>query len=540
MKFTDRMHNKSLQCAAVGQLLSMALLLIFVAATGSAHAQIAYPSFGDIGTVAGIGNINWMNTCCLIQGNGYTGDGGLATAAELNYPMAVAVDAAGNVYIADWQNNRIREVSASTGIIITVAGNGTAGYSGDGGPATSAQLNYPDGVAVDLAGNIFIADSFNNVVREVTFSASRGVQVITTVAGNGSQGYSGDGGPAIGAQLAAPWGLAVDADGNLYIADLGNFRIRMVSATTGNISTVAGNGDIYYNGDGVPATSASMNPVGVAVDASGNIYIADDFNNLIREVTASTGYISTVAGNGINGFSGDSGPATSAELNMPSGVAVDISGNIYIVDGGNERIRLVTASTGYISTLAGDGYTSASGDGGYSDLAELGGPEGVAVDLSGNTYIADMFNHRIRVVNGTPPSIPSLPTPTQPTLPVTSVAAPYESNVTVTVNGTSIAGDLNYTNHVECNSSGCRTVTIMYGDTVSAANDYTIGYAITMQDATSGALVECTILENGAAHFFSTTPGGQISFSVSGGTTLSGTCVATENGVVSPTYYMNF
>ncbi len=274
-----------------------------------------------------------------IAGNGtagYSGDGGPAASAELNSPSGVAVDFSGNIYIADYKNNRIRRVDAS-GVISTVAGKGTAGYSGDGGPASSAELSTPSGVAVDTSGNIYIADSSNNCVRKVDASG-----VISTVAGNGTAGYSGDGGPAVSAELSSPSGVAVDTSGNIYIADDKNNCIRKVDAS-GVISTVAGNETGGYSGDGGPATSAELStPSGVAVDASSNIYIADSSNNCIRKVDAS-GVISTVAGKGTGGYSGDGGPATSAQLNSPSGLAVDSSGNIYIADTTNYRVREVYA-----------------------------------------------------------------------------------------------------------------------------------------------------------------------------------------------------
>ena len=274
-------------------------------------------------------------------------------------------------------------------IISTVAGNGTGGYNGDGGTAINTSLYYPMGVAVDAVGNIFIVDQSNHRVRKVNTSG-----IISTVAGNGTGGYSGDGGAAINASLNYPMGVAVDAVGNIYIADQANYRIRKVGAN-GNISTVAGNGISGYSGDGGAATSASLNvPEGVAVDAVGNIFIADAGSHIIRKVNAS-GVISTVAGNGTEGFGGDGGAATSANLYQPFGVAVDAAGNIFIADTKNNRIRKVNNS-GVISTIAGNGTHGFSVDGGAATNASLYAPSGVAVDAFGNIYIADVGNHRIR------------------------------------------------------------------------------------------------------------------------------------------------
>jgi hypothetical protein len=258
------------------------------------------------------------------------------------------VDAAGNLYIADSGNNRIRKVTPG-GVISTVAGNGAGGCSGDGGPATSAQL-VPWGIAVDAVRNLYIADygAGHNRVRKVTPGG-----VISTVAGNGTYGSSGDGGPATSAQLQSPSGVAVDAAGNLYFAEYHGCRIRKVTPG-GVISTVAGNGAGGFSGDGGPATSARLDrPSGVAVDAAGNLYFADTNNHRIRKVTPG-GVISTVAGNGAAGFSGDGGPATSAQLYDPRGVAMDAAGNLYIADYGNDRIRKITPG-GAISTVAGNG-----------------------------------------------------------------------------------------------------------------------------------------------------------------------------------------
>jgi len=328
--------------------------------------------------------------------DGFSGDNGPATSAELGEPLNVAVDSAGNVYIADFSNNRIRVVS--NGVIVTVAGNGTVGFGGDDGPATSAELAGPLGVAVDSAGNVYIADFYNNRIRRLSGG------VITTVAGNGIASSNGDNGPATGAQLNLPQSIAVDAAGNLYISDAGSSRVYKVS--NGVITTVAGNGTAGFSGDNGPAAGAQLNlyESGLAVDSAGNLYIADTLNNRIRKVA--NGVITTVAGNGPLGlggaFSGDNGPAASAELGTPLGIAVDSAGNLYIADSLNGRIREV--SNGVITTVAGSGFGIGSGgigDSGPATSAVLIGPQGVAVDSHGNLYIADTGNNRIRkVVNG--------------------------------------------------------------------------------------------------------------------------------------------
>ncbi len=338
-----------------------------------------------------------------VAGNGtpeFSGDGGPATSASLTSPRGVFVDGSGVIYIADVNNHRIRKVDTS-GIISTVAGNGTAGFSGDGDPATSASLRVPHRVVVDVSGNIYIADELNHRIRKVDTSG-----IINTVAGNGTAGFSSDGGPATTASLNSPNGVFVDGLGNIYIADQGNHRIRKVD-TSGIISTVAGNGLASFSGDGGPATSARLNnPFGVFVDGLGNIYIADLDNHRIRKVDTS-GNISTVAGNGTATFSGDGGPATSASLNDPHDVFVDGLGNIYIADRGNHRIRKVDTS-GIISTVAGNGLASFSGDGGPATSASLISPDGVFVDGSSNIYIADLGNHRIRKVVEPPPTVTSI------------------------------------------------------------------------------------------------------------------------------------
>jgi len=342
-------------------------------------------------------------TCC------FGGDGGPATSAELSFPDGVFLDAAGDIFIADYSNNRVREVVASTGNIKTVAGNGTAGFSGDGGPATSAELSGPSGVFVDSAGDTFIADTGNSRIREVVASTGN----IKSVAGNGAAGFSGDGGPATSAELSRPSGVFVDSAGNIFIAEIGiplgdslslqakliNTRIREVVASTGNVKTVAGNGTSAFRGDGGLATSAELSePVGVFVDAAGNIFIADCRDNRVREVVASTGGIKTIAGNGTRGFSGDGGPAAGAELYEPDGVFMDAAGNIFIAETGDNRVREVVASTGNIQTVAGNGDGEFSGDGGLATSAALNDPESVFVDAAGNIFIADAGNNRVREV----------------------------------------------------------------------------------------------------------------------------------------------
>jgi sugar lactone lactonase YvrE len=320
------------------------------------------------------------------------GDGGPATNAHVQ-PWGIAVDNNGNIFIADYLGRRIRKVS-SNGTITTVAGGGPAD-PGDGGPAASAQLNAPGAVAVDGAGNLFIADGH---LRKVSAGG-----IITTVAGNGDSiacCFSGDGGPATSAALAQVTGVAVDGARNLFVADYNNHRIRKVSPE-GIITTVAGNGTQGFSGDGGPATSAELNqPRGVAVDAAGNLFIADAYNFSIRRVSLS-GIITTVAGDGTRGFSADGGPATSARLDYPTRVAVDASGSLFIADGG--RIRKVSPS-GIITTVAGNATlsfsaSSFSGDGGPAATAQLNRPNGVVSDASGNLFISDAGNHRVRKVS---------------------------------------------------------------------------------------------------------------------------------------------
>lgn len=437
---------------------------------------------------------------------GYSGDGGRATSAQLDlrFIAAVTVDTSGNVFIADSGNNRIRRVAAN-GVITTVAGNGTEGYSGDGGPATQAQLSAPRSIAVDSSGNLLIADRFrvrkistngiittvagkdsgspgdggpateallgeqlslasdqtgnfyiadlrNNRIRKVSAAGT-----ITTVAGNGNPGFSGDGGPAMNASIYFPYSIAVDKSGDLFIAEYQNARIRKVSVD-GAITTIAGNGGFGVAGDGGPATKATLlRPLGVAVNTDGDVFITGDLNgfpspirkisadgiintvmgslyyrgdfgdggpannvhiygayfiaadrqggffiaetfyNIVRKVS-SDGVITTVVGNGIGGFSGDGGPAIDAQVNYPTRLAVDASGNLYIADAANYRVRKVSPD-GIITTIAGNGSAGYSGDGGPATSAQLA-PHAVAVDASGNVFVSDFLNHIRKISSG--------------------------------------------------------------------------------------------------------------------------------------------
>ena len=319
-----------------------------------------------------------------------TSDGVQATTAALNGPFALAVDSAGNFYVAEWGSSRIRKVDTK-GVITTVAGTGTAGFGGDGGPAAKAQLSTPAGLALDSAGNLYIADFGNNRIRQVSSSGN-----IATVAGNGNFWYSGDGGAATSAQLNGPTGIAVDAGGNVYFADTLNHRVRKMSPD-GTITTVAGTGTGGFGGDGGAAGAAQLNhPFGLALDAAGNLYIADMQNHRVRQVRPD-GSITTAAGSATPGFGGDGGAPSSAQLNYPTGVAVDTAGNLYIAEHGNQRVRVV--SNGVITTLAGNGLGTYAGDGGAAAQASLNGPTGVAVDGSGNVFIADTGNNVIRMVS---------------------------------------------------------------------------------------------------------------------------------------------
>ncbi|MGE0126502.1 MAG: Ig-like domain-containing protein [Blastocatellales bacterium] len=328
---------------------------------------------------------------------GFSGDGGQSVAATFSGPLRPTFDSAGNLYICDFNNNRIRKI-APNGVITTIVGNGSRGFSGDGGQAVAAQINQPVSIAIDKDGNIYFADRGNERVRKVTVSTG----VITTVAGKGTAGFSGDNGSAADAQLSSPNAVAVDAAGNLYIADSSNNRIRKVTANTQVITTIAGTGTAGFSGDNGAATSATLRgPFDAKLDSAGDIYISDNGNNRIRKITASSGVINTIAGTGSTVFNGDNIPATNAALGNVLGMALDSAKNIFLSDVTNFRIRRIAADTGVIATIAGGGGSGFSPDGSAAVGARLNNVQGLAVDPMGAVYFSETNSVRIRrIVSG--------------------------------------------------------------------------------------------------------------------------------------------
>ena len=334
-----------------------------------------------------------MTTAVGTGAKGFAGDGGPASAALLNGPFDVAFDCAGNLYFSDTFNHRIRRVDAGTGTITTVAGNGQPGYAGDGGPAVRASLNEPYGIAIDRAGNIFVADRLNRRVRRI--DAAQGT--ITTLAGTGEAAYSGDGGLAARAGLAEPNGLALDAEErHLYIADVADHRVRIVDLSSGTIATFAGTGQPEHGGDGGLATEARVfGARAVKLGPDGTVYILERQGSSLRAVDPATGIISTIAGTTGRGYSGDDGPALAAVFDAPKEMAIDPDGNILVVDTENHAIRLIDRKTAIVTTIAG-GRQGAGGDGGSATEAGLDRPHGAVVGPDGAIYIGDTNNHRIR------------------------------------------------------------------------------------------------------------------------------------------------
>jgi len=446
---------------------------------------------------AGITVFGVINTVAGNGSIGYSGDGEAATNASLDNPYRVAVDSSGNLFFDDLDNQRIRRVDAVTGIITTVAGNGNIGYSGDGGAATNATLNSPTAVELDGSGNLFIADYGNSCIRRV--DAVTGI--ITTVAGDGNAGYNGDGRAATSARLKFPYGVALDSVGNLFIADSGNQRIRRVDAVTGFITTVAGNGIIGFSGDGGAATNAMLNgPFSAALDRAGNLFIADFYNARIRRVEAATGIITTVAGTGLSGYSGDGVVATTTKLFGPFSVALDSAGNLFIADWFNYRIRRVDADTGIITTAAGNGNAGYSGDGGVATNASLNDPTGVAVDPVGNLFIDDLSNNRIRRVAVAACTFTVTVNDTEPP----SIICPTNI-VTSTTAGTCVASDVTWTVTaadnctnvtVSCTpASGSSfpkgTTTVVCTATDSSGNTNSCSFTVTVNDMQPPVISTC-------------------------------------------------
>jgi sugar lactone lactonase YvrE len=423
-----------------------------------------------------------------------------ATTLPLMLPSAIAFDAAGDLYFADAGEHTVRMLSTA-GAITTVAGTGVQGYAGDNGPATAAELDSPAGLALDAAGDLYIADSHNHRVREV--SAAGGT--ITTIAGTGAAGFSGDGGAATAAQLDLPTALVVDAAGDVVVADTNNHRVRRIAAGTGTITTVAGNGVEGYSGDGGAAAAAAIDsPDGLAEDASGNLYLADTHNGRVRVVSAATGNISTIAGAGIVGgnvqsFGGDGGAATAAGLALPHGLTLDAAGNLYVADSANQRIRRISPA-GVITTVAGQGTEAFAGDGAPAVAASLDSPRAVAMSLGGLVTLADSGNQRVRQIDALPapgPDIHTLvgigtTTPGTLLLSGPSVTAHGSGVVTATLStATNATGDVTF-----LDTSGATTVIVgvlsLSVDAASlstgmlAAGSHSI-VAVYVGDATHGA-----------------------------------------------------
>jgi trimeric autotransporter adhesin len=352
-------------------------------------SSLSYAQTGSISTYAGNGSLV------------FSGDSGPATNASIYQPYGLAVDAIGNLYVADSGHSRIRRVDVSTGIITTAAGTGVFGYSGDGGPATAAQLGTPYDVKLDAPGNLFICDANDHHVRRV----DSGTGIITTVAGTGAMGLCGSSTSSGNSVNLIASGLAIDLAGNIYVGDVVSHQIHRIDAVSGVVTTIAGIGVAGFSGDGGPAVSAALNtPAALAFDSSGNLYVSDGQNYRVRKIDAVTGIITTVVGNGTSTFNGDGIPATGASLGFPGQLAFDPSGNLIFADATNYRVRMVDASTGLVWTIAGSGrppnQSGTIGDGGPALSAQLNLPVGLAMSSStGALFVAEWSSERVRRVS---------------------------------------------------------------------------------------------------------------------------------------------
>jgi sugar lactone lactonase YvrE len=336
---------------------------------------------------------------------GFAGDGQPATNAKIDTIGYTAVDDSGNIYISDAQNNRIRKIYARTGEMATIAGNGFPGWTGDYGAATLAEVYYPFGIAVDHNFNVYFCDNGNGVIRKINQSTG----IITTIAGTGNGGNTGNGGKADTATFDDCVDIAVDGAGNLYISDDVAGCVRIILASNNMIYQYAGNNTAGYSGDGSAATAAQLNkPLGIAVDNSGNLYIADWMNYVIRKVNTS-GTISTVAGiAGNNAYNNASGNATAVPLSSPTGVACDKNGFVYVADAGDNVVRRINVNTNYDLVVAGDTGAGFSGDNVLATTTELNYPFTVSLDTNSNIYIGDLLNFRIREVGAVPTAVPQI------------------------------------------------------------------------------------------------------------------------------------
>ena len=339
---------------------------------------------------AGVGrSFSFAQTINIIAGNGapgYLGDGGAATSARVSDPLGVFIDTlSDDIYSADRGNSVVRKISYSSGIITTVAGSGSPGFSGDGGLATTAQLNGPQDISLDALGNLYIIDLYNNRIRKVDVSTG----IISTIAGTGVLGFSGDGGLATAAELAHPSGIAFDFIGNLYFCDANNQRVRKIDMSTGIINTIAGTGTLGYSGDGGPALNAKFNfPVEVFVQSNGNIYIGDANNYRIRKIDAATGIITTIAGTGLGSYSGDGGLAISAEIKEVYGIFVDRNGNLYFSDANNYKIRRIDYLTGIVTRIAGTSNPGLSSPNACPLSSDLDPPTGIYLNSKNHIYFS--------------------------------------------------------------------------------------------------------------------------------------------------------